>query len=693
MLVISTSSLLRRLRDEQGGVLVGAAIVALAMVLLGAVVIQVGAWFQHRRHIQVRADSAALSGGQVLSECFNIPSTTTEPTVDADIESWAKNYGGLSSAVSTQSGAPYNMQFGTSSSNLMSFQSDTYPSAGSPTPTRNLGNECFNADGTSNLLLDVKMAQEGIPSLFSFVPLATVHSWARVQLQTITSLIPSLPLAIPDVNPKAVAVTFVDDSTGQALPNCSNECVFPLSGPTTSSGLNAWGGTATIPVPATPNTNIGVRVSIGSTAGSCAGINSMATYKCYVYSTGGQPSNGGIIRIRAYNGSGSGSTTAPILRAVSPATCSGTPFFSAYSAPSGSCSASVSADVDFGSSVDYTKARVRATVNGTTYLLTHQSGLTWVSPAFSLPVAGGPYDVTLDWIYGNGGNWSHFASGNAVQQIFAGGDGSDSNDPGGPILAASVVDSGGNPAYSLPAGSSATLVVSVGLSGGVHLAQRCSNANGNSGANYRCASDPPVALRFQTPTASGTTSGSYSVDCGTLPGNTGPDLYQQIRYGCAKRFSVNSADVCPDPANPTPPDCAPVQPGGRVGQLQQAMNDRFAPGGVCDANSYPTVNENDPRVVELIDTDFSAFSGSGGNSASDVPVVTFASFYVTGRDGGPSPSSCSSFNEPAPPGLTANGNTANVWGHFIKYESNNGNPSGKKCDVTAVAPCVAGLVR
>lgn len=690
-----------RLGEEDGSVLVVAGIMLLAFALLGGVIVEAGQWFEHRRAIQVRADAAALAGGQQLAECFNVGiNGVTESSVDSDIEGWAKSYGGLTGA-STQANAPYNPQFGTSSSDLMSFQSDTYPSAGNPTPPPNLGPECYRADGTPNLMLDVKVSQEGIPSIFNFSnfsPLATVHGWARVQLQQVQSLVPSMPLAIPDVRPKQVAVTFVNNATGAALSNCPNGCVFQLSGPTTSGQLNDWGTTATIPAAAMPaaNGNVGMRVGIGSQVGSCAGVNQTATYTCYDYSTTGQPAPDGIIDLRTYDSATAGSASAPVLRAVTPSTCSGTPFFSVYQMTGTTCSAGVTAVVDFGAGGPPSGAAVQATINGTTVPLANTAGTnSWTSNAVSLPLEGGPYSVTMAWCASScsqKNNFKPFNSGNPVQQIFSGSDGSSSVLPGGPIFAASVLNnSDGSALYSFPAGQGATLAVTLGLTGGVHLPSRCSN--GTSGGSYSCATDPPVLLRFTT--GSGNDSQTYAIDCGTIPGGTGGTLYQQIRYGCLNPFSFNTADVCPDPANPSPPDCAPVQTGAATGQVTQAMNDRFAPNGVCDPNNYPDYPPNDPRAVTLVITDFSAFTGSGGSPASNVPVVTFATFYVTGWDS--AASSCTSgsspINEPPPAADAGNGKGSNIWGHFIADVNLKGTPSGKTCPGAGIVPCVPALVR
>jgi hypothetical protein len=672
-------------------VLIAAGIMAASLVLLGAVVVEVGQWLSHRRHLQVRTDAAVLAGAQELAACFNIGiNGVTEQSVDQAAENAANDYGGITSNKNLQ-----NLdQTSAAEQNFMSFQSDTYPSAGTPNPARNLHNECFNTDGSANLMLDAKMSQALIPGIFSFSPLETVHGWARAQLQEIQSLIPTMPLAIPDVRPHQVAVTFVNDTTGAALTNCPNGCVFQLTGPTQSGQLNVWGGNATIPAAAmaVAPSNIGMRVGIGSQVGSCAGVNQTGTYTCYDYSTTGQASTRGIIDLRAYNPVVVGAPLAPVLRAVTPTTCSGTPDFSIYQATAGTCTAGVTATIDFGPTGPPAGVLVRATVNGQGLVMTRTPNTnTWVSDATAppLPIEGGRYPVTMAWCApptncSNRNNFTSFNAGNPVQQVFSGSDGSSSILPGGPIFAASVLDnSDGSALYSFRTDQSASLAITIGLSGGAHLPVRCPNSG--PGATYNCATDPPLLLRFTT--GSGNDSQTYAVDCGTIPGHTGGNLYQQIHYGCANPFSLNLPDVCPDPANPTPPDCAPVQTGAATGQVQQGMNDRFAPNGQCLPNNWPAPPADDQRKVTLIITDFSAFSGSGNTT---VPVVTFASFYVTGWDG--AVSGCTGKNEPAPPTDTTNGQGSNIWGHYMQDVNLSSTPSGRAC-LPGITPCAIALTR
>ena len=119
-----------------------AGVIGLACVLLGAAVVEVGQWLAHRRHVQVRADAAALSGGQLLAECFNLGiNGVTEQSADTAIENAAKDYGGISSNKNLQTS-----DTGTGEQSLMSFQGNKYPDQ--PGVTRDLQNECFKADGT-----------------------------------------------------------------------------------------------------------------------------------------------------------------------------------------------------------------------------------------------------------------------------------------------------------------------------------------------------------------------------------------------------------------------------------------------------------------------------------------------------------------------------------------------------------------
>ena len=661
---------MRSLREERGSAFIAAAVMATAMILVGAAVVEVGQWLAHRRHVQVRADAAALSGGQLLAECFNIGiNGFNEAQADTAIENAAKDYGGLSSNKNIQG-----LDQGTGESSLMSFQGDKYPDQQGV--SRNLDNECAKLNGDANLMLDVKMAETGIPRFFGFSPLAKVHGWARVQLQQVVSLTPTLPFAIPDVRVQ-VAVTFVN-TAGAALPGCANGCVFQLGGPTQSGGLNVYSKNASIPLPPA-NSNVLMRVAIGNNPGSCAAGVTPTGYTCFDDAT-----TNGLVVLRSYNSTTAGSPAAPILRAVTPTTCSGTPFFSDFQATNGSCSVGVTATVDWGAAGPPANAHVQATVNGTRLALARSGNTnTWVSTTpLSLNTLQGAYPVTMSWCVGTCNNNNNFTAftGNPAQQIFSGSD--------SPILAASVLDqSTGSAFYSFPqnaaGNATANLAVSVGLSNGVHLPTRCSN--GTSGATYNCPGDPAVFLRNVIQNGRND-SLTLTINCGHST------IQDDIQFGCTQPYSLNTADVCPDAGTPpNPPDCALTRQGGKVGPVQKAMSDRFAPNNVCDPNNYPNYQPGglDPRAVTLIITDWNAFNTSGKTT---VPVVTFATFYVTGWDG--SPSSCNGVNQPAPPG---DSKKADIWGHYIADVNLGAVPNGTVCvgpgQQPGTVPCAIALVR
>src|SRR4051812_24080162 len=136
----------RRLQADDGGVLVTGAIIMVVLVSLAAVMIQVGAWFQDRRHLQVRADAGALAGAQLFNQCFDTAAFPVPRTVKANMEKTASQYAGFDSYLGTPLAAAFtpakNTSFGTGSNSAL-FQSTTYPGGGGSGPDdTNPANEC-----------------------------------------------------------------------------------------------------------------------------------------------------------------------------------------------------------------------------------------------------------------------------------------------------------------------------------------------------------------------------------------------------------------------------------------------------------------------------------------------------------------------------------------------------------------------
>ncbi len=123
--------------------MVTTAIVLPLVVLLATLVIDVGNWFEHRRHLQMQADAAVLAAA----------ADVTYPCDDATIKARAAQYGGLASL---DGAGPYNVQIGdTPAANVSSvFNSPTWSGQAAPVdPDVRTGEPC------SASMIDVKLTE------------------------------------------------------------------------------------------------------------------------------------------------------------------------------------------------------------------------------------------------------------------------------------------------------------------------------------------------------------------------------------------------------------------------------------------------------------------------------------------------------------------------------------------------------
>jgi hypothetical protein len=113
--------------------------------------------------------------------------------------------------------------------------------------------------------------------------------------------------------------------------------------------------------------------------------------------------------------------------------------------------------------------------------------------------------------------------------------------------------------------------------------------------------------------------------------------------------------------------------------VTKALDKRFQG---CPANNWPNYQSGDPRIVQLMVTDFSALGGSGKTT---VPVTNFATFYVAGWSG----NKCGD----AWPFPSAEPSGGNIWGYFIKYVDTQDTGGTATCDPSSITPCIPGLTR
>ena len=105
---------------------------------------------------------------------------------------------------------------------------------------------------------------------------------------------------------------------------------------------------------------------------------------------------------------------------------------------------------------------------------------------------------------------------------------------------------------------------------------------------------------------------------------------------------------------------------------------------------FPNLRVGDPRIIHVFLTPFGSFSGSGSTT---VPVINFATFYLTGWTG-----QGSGFNNPCQGNgddPVPNNDPGTIVGHFIKYIDalNTGGGGTDLCDFNAFGNCVSVLTR
>jgi len=644
------SEIVRSAHGEDGGALIMVVFWLPLIVLLLTLVLDAANWFEHKRHLQMQADSAALAAAQEVRF----------PCDDQPIANTASNY----------SGSQYNAQIGgTPSSRVhMLINSPTYYNQTSPTDsTVSSGGPCAGS------MIDVKMTETDLPWFFGLAKVPFINAHARVTIKKAATNAGSLPIGVPEVNPKSARAYFVNEQTGQVL---GSRDLTKTSN--VVNGLAIWDN-AGAPLPITVNAaDIGVRIALsGSSSTTCTD----ALVQCYDLG-----SSNGILYAHGWTAAGSGAQpNAPKARGVSlfAGTCSD-PYFSSASS---SCTIGVRASVDFGGAPAAVGAKLTAVVGGTSYALSFDSvsGLWQTNAAIPISPNAGPVPVELKWeetIGNQGGNTCKSGNGNkctgtfgTVQRAFS------ATDPrSGPIKLAQISENGSFWANSFQMCSSVNtscthnLVVRVGIQGNL--------------ADAQSVNDPIVQLRV--------TGGSQnqSLDCD-------PNLSQlkdELAEGCAPTYSLNQGTACPGNASalwstPQPWSCTAIQTGTAVNQVGAGMNRRIL--GIqkpssCTApnnwSTFPNLPAGDPRIVQVFLTPYGSFSGSGSTT---VPVTGFAAFYVTGwtSQGGGFSNPCEGNGDDPVPGA------GYIVGHFIKYVKtlNDGSGGTETCDLNAFGLCVAVL--
>lgn len=737
-----TAGLNRLHHDERGGILVLVALWLPVLLATLAFVVDVGNWQEHKRHLQLQADAAALAGGSSisLSACNN-----------ASVESETRAYAGSDSATPT---ALYNDQVGGTPTNKLHvlINSTDYWNDGG-TDFSDGSHPCDAPVDGSGLHVDVKITEASNSKLQFFSPVLklfgsgvlapTINAHARVQIKQASSFAGNLPIGVVDISPRSGAVIFYDEDAG---PSSAPIDVRYLN----TTGCPALGGLAvwcdTVTNPASPTTTgpasvpIGTRTHIGAVVAlssdgpplnapmsisgtTVAEICNQARVGCYYTdsSTGAPVVQSGLLHVHGFDGSppAAGATVAPAVQAtqLAAATTCGDGMYVSFFYRDTTCVVQLTAKiVTARPTTDLQLAAFGGNCgnNGCPLSPVSTSGSvqTWQSLASGgnaigitahsgpgAPTTIGSNSITLGWVVKSGsidpfgacgnnfnnspcrGNWA------GVQRAFSG-----SDEFSGPIRLAhllnmdSATPASGPEYHDYARGTTHSLAIAIALAG--QLAQS--------------VNDPPVALRV-------TGSQNGSIDCD--PAKT---IRDQLATGCGPSYAINKDPALTCPAynvlwtTPEPWKCVKTQTGGSIGNFVNGIQGRVLNGGsTCPTGFAPPYADplnapyvpggnywqwfgskdfvaTDPRVVQVFMVPAGSFQGSGNTI---YPIVNAGVFYVTGwgGNGGGTDDPCRQLDgtaaDFAPSGF--------LIGHFIKRSNSINNGGGTiTCEISDFSPCV-----
>lgn len=735
---------------EHGQVAVLFALLIPVFFGLAAVVLDVGNWYVHKRHLQTQVDAAALAAGPSFVGCFQDP-TAANLAIASRALAFAGDTLRPGKYSPTAPEGTTNLQVQEPNDVRIALNSSTYwEDANGLVPGTNgygLDNTLDSndpdllGDPCNEKYLDVKATDDDAPLLWGLLPATpSPKSKAKVEIHDVESLRNMLPWAVPEIDPRRVVALFVDEEPGAtpvvfdhqlleecALPPVPPATSFPWSGWCTSAGeeqvvLDGNHDNTGVVILVSKNADVPALQVSGQLATICG--QSPGLVACY----SGATQTSGLSFIHAYNGGYNGGLADPQIRQVNlTGSCTAADLSGPYFMLDGGCSVGVSAVIDFGVTGDPTQHPQCARVPGFTWRAGGPDpsrgfweGTMDVSTlgrnVLNLSGTSGPRNATE---CGNPGQQPNSWSRSKVAAPYR------ANGASGPIqyldLDATYPDlvtvadpNSVEKNDGSPNGAYYNYTVKVGL------------PKPFSVDNY---TEPPLLLRMASPSG----SQNQAWDC-----DSGRNFNEEIETGCKTRYIENFRDddnnpltpkqwnniLCtgwnttnlPPPTtdgpSPYPSDCVVTETGDMTGQLRGGLKARFED-PTCVPNNWPDTPEdaadffgpdggaygNDPRYVTLIITDNTAFQGSGNEA---LPVKYFAGFYVTGWDlangGGPNSTNGCPDNDPHPvygTGYQQSLDNGDVWGYFVDIVvfSGGGDPSEELCEFGGdPAACIAVLV-
>lgn len=616
---------LRTWREERGVSFVWLVFLIPVAVILIAFVINVANWFEHRRHLQLQVDAAALAAGGKW--VFTQRSAGTTTCTDSSLENESLKYAGDL----TRLNSAYNEQVSNKTNVHVLFNSPSYWATAADSSLENTD----TAGPCTTGYLDVKATDDKPPVVFGasvagITP--SIHAHARIDFFVADFLSGAqlLPVALPDPTPKRAYAYFVNESTGAPLNDSSGNPLpaVPLYYTGLSqNGVDYWDSLdrSQSPaayhfdtIPSMPAGNVGVRIALsGSLTNSQCG---QPLVSCYDTTSGNTAPNGttplyGIDNIRTFDASatpGTGSALAALTvygAKLTTADCTN-PYF-----PTATCSVRLHIRAKFAPGITVTgnpKLTMVARVDGATQnsqqfamapgsssdcpAANPAGSLCWESTAdIPVPAGGGWHTIDVAWAdtettdnlggtaCKNGGSNpcdDTAGPGATAQRVFVG-----NATTAGPVQLVDLLDnSSPTPIRAEQTGSAAfhsyaqgTANVQLGVQIGIQQAFATAPPNA-----------PPVTLRF------GSGGQTQAVDCNPSTGpyvngyqakygnsqyNAMTSLQGELASGCVPTYQKwDGASQCPGAATGTP------YPGNR-GQLWSSTQPWF-----CAAATTGNIN-------------------------------------------------------------------------------------------------------
>jgi hypothetical protein len=703
---------------------------------LGAIVMDIGNWYVHKRHLQTQVDAAALAGATKFVGCSSVVGDPV--AANAAIRASALTYAGDTNRVptpadtfNTQVQQPADVHVVLNSTRYWAQGDDTTQGIGLDDTLDPDGNPLTPGDPCTTKTLDVKATDDEAPLLWGLLPASpSPKSKARVEIQQVLEQAGMLPWAVPDIEPAAVAALFVDENTGvvtdwQLL--CNTSVCMGL--PTPDDNLSYWATPALQDPVDLVGENMGVVILVSKenptpslTTGAGA-LTTMCTQSPgLVACHGGDGNQDGISFIHGWSQLPGGTRAAPQIRDVwvQDLTC-GDDLSAPYFLRAGDCDLGVEAVIDFGVEGDPSLAQpvgasAEATLDapgcqgqgcrmeyvGPAPCCTTTDSLWRTTSSASVGTSVGRTNFSIDWETELLDGSSRSGTFGGVAHPFV------ANENSGPVeyLKLTTYEPGVLDANSRNSGPDRSVVVTVGFVKPLRLEDPLA---------------PPMLLRVASPSG----SQNQAFDC-----DKAFNFQTEIENGCQTTYRVNYfdwsepkdgtdewADILCDGygvgdlppneiVNDPAPDCVAVETGDKIGQFRRGLEQRFETPD-CFANNWPQEEDevdgffdpegydfaNDPRYVTLIITDMTAFQSSGNDQ---VPVKYFAGFYVTGWDVQGQPKPCLD-NDPHPwygENYRRSLDNGDVWGHFVNLVvfSSTGAGSDELCNFDGIGNCIAVLV-